>query len=232
MKHELQHLIHWLKRQWVLGSALVALGSFTAPNPLLAQGFAPKLDYAINIGPTSLAVGDINSDGRLDVVTANNYDNSVAVLLGTPGGGFGPKTTLVASSGRLLLADVSGDGQLDIIISRFRAVTLLKSLGNGQFAAAVTYSVGAGVERSVAAGDVNGDGKQDLVTANNDATTISVLLGTGGGAFGSGATYSVPYSPRSLVLYDANQDGRLDIIVATDNQKLFLLPGLSIGVPA
>jgi hypothetical protein len=229
MKHQLQALATRLKRQWVLGSALLLLASLTAPTSLRAQGFASKLDYATDTGPTSLAVGDINSDGRLDAVTANNYDNSVAVLLGTPSGGFGPKTTLAASAGRLLLADVSGDGQLDIIISRFFSVTLLKSLGNGQFAAPATYSVGMGVERSVAAGDVNGDGKQDLVTADNDATTLSVLLGTGGGAFGPRATYGVPYSPQSVVLYDANQDGRLDIIVATDNQKLFMLLGLSTG---
>src|SRR5437867_573543 len=64
-----------------------------------AAGFGPKTDFATGISPFSLAIGDLNGDGKPDLATANYTSSTVSVLLGTGGGSFGPKTDFATGSG-------------------------------------------------------------------------------------------------------------------------------------
>lgn len=205
-------------------------------------GFAPFTAYSTGMGSTAVgvALGDVNGDGRLDIITSNiNYDG-VGVFLGQAGGGFAPVSAYSTgtSSGPIDVAvgDVNGDGRLDIVTANNRSSTVGVLLGqpNGSFLPVATYSTGIGsFPDGVALGDVNGDGRLDIVSNTHSSTTgsgaIGVLLGQASG-FASVITYSTGNGsyPYSVVLGDVNQDGRLDIISAlksTDNVAVLLNTG-------
>src|SRR5204863_2707584 len=81
--------------------------------------------------------------------------------------------------------------------------------GDGTFAAAATYPVGA-APLDVAVGDFDGDGKPDLVTANSHGGTVSVLLNRGDGTFSPAVTSTAGAGPSAIAVADFNGDGRLD----------------------
>ncbi len=106
---------------------LVAL---PAPRPVAAAicagsfGFAPKVGYATRNNPYSLAVADLNGDGRADIAVANDTGNGVSVLLasGSPGS-FAPPVSYPTGSraGSVVAGDLNGDGQLDVVVTAINA---------------------------------------------------------------------------------------------------------------
>jgi hypothetical protein len=203
--------------------------------------FSNRTDYSTGAtsNPNCLAVADVNADGHPDVLTANTGNNTVGVLLGTSAGGFGAVATYAVGplSGphSLAVADVNGDGQLDVLTanSTADAVGVLLGTGQGGFGAAMPYAVGLNSRPfAVAVADVNGDGQLDVLTANSGTGTTGVLLGTGMGSFGPVRTYSTgPTSqPLGLAVADVNGDGHPDLLAATGNAPtVCLLLGTGTG---
>ncbi|MGA9809968.1 MAG: FG-GAP-like repeat-containing protein [Candidatus Sulfotelmatobacter sp.] len=188
--------------------------------------FRPPVTYSSGgQSAVSVAVADVNGDGKLDLLVANqsgenNGDGSVGVLLGNGNGTFRPPVTYdtgdsVTSS--LAVADLKGNGKQDLVVTNSGHATVNVLLGNGDgtFQAAVVYSTGGEIPVSVAVEDVNGDGKPDLIVANWYSGTLGVLLGNGDGTFQAAATYSSGgSSPDSVVAKDVNGDGKLDLVAA------------------
>ncbi len=191
-------------------------------------GFRPPVVYdSGGQWCSSVAVADVNGDGKPDLVVTNLHGETggpVGVLLGNGDGTFQPVVTY-GSGGQadsIAVADVNGDGKADLIVA-FNSTHVEVFLGNGDgtFQTGVPYS--ASGARSVAVADLNHDGKLDLVVAGSDGGNpsvgiVSVLLGIGDGTFQPAVTYDTGVSAggwaNSVAIADFDGDGKPDLVVA------------------
>lgn len=197
-----------------------------------------------------LAMGDLNGDRNLDLVSANNADNDVSIALGDGRGGFTPAPSTFAvgpSPYPLALGDINNDKRPDIIATASAtgplraqqlpasfALTLLLNDGGGSFRR-VELPVRTGQPWFVAVGDVNGDRKPDLVATHHDQSALTVLLGDGTGRFAEAGNSPFDFGRTGLavVLADANRDRRLDVLAATgEGVRLMLGDGRGNFKPA
>jgi hypothetical protein len=149
---------------------------------LLGNGdgtFKPKTDLATGYAPASVAIGDLNGDGRPDLAVANSRAATVSVLLGNGDGSFGSNTDFIAGYYPLAVAigDLDGDGRPDLAVTNegSNSVSALLGDGHGRFESRTHF----GTDNSPYSGtiaDLNGDGRLDLVVANSGSNTVSVLL--------------------------------------------------------
>ncbi len=212
----------WLARPLAaLGLLLATAGTARAQTPTAT--FAPVAAYSTGTGsnPYSIAAADVNGDGRLDLLTSNYSSSTAGVLLGNGNGTFGAVTTYSTGTNSnpysIAVADVNGDGRLDLLTANSNSNTagVLLGNGNGTFGAVTTYSTGTNSNPySIAVADVNGDGKRDLLTANHNSKTAGVLLGNGNGTFGAATTYSTGDYTYNIAVGDVNGDGKLDLLTA------------------
>ena len=202
--------------------------------------------YAVGSTPDSVAVADLNGDGKLDLIIANAGSNTVSVLLGNGAGGFGPATSFNVGTGpaSVTVGDLNGDGKLDLVVastgstpSRCCSATAPAALAlaailpqgrlptrsrsaismataiptwwwgpvsptrflAGYFGAArhrqrsfgaATNTYAGSSPRAATIADVNGDGKLDVIVGSTLAGSIVILLG-GNGAGGFSSTRSI-----------------------------------------
>jgi len=169
--------------------------------------------------PDSIAVGDVDADGNVDlaVATATGID----VLGGTGLGGFSRLTTLtdvglyLGERASLTVGDFNGDGRADVatVDSSGNAVIQWIATATG-FGAPARFATSSS-PIWITSADLNGDGKLDIVTLSGP-DTVSSLLGTGNGAFAAHVDLSIDRTVLfQAVLADLNGDGKLDI-AATD----------------
>jgi hypothetical protein len=200
-------------------SSLLWLGISAVRLSAQSVSFAPAANYAAGTQPYSVAAGDFNGDGKLDLAVANNTSNNVSILLGNGDGTFQAAANYAAGSqpASVAVGDFNGDGKLDLAVANniSNNVSVLLGNGNGTFQTAVNYGAGS-QPKSVAVGDFNGDGKLDLAVANNISNNVSVLLGNGNGTFQTAVNYGAGSQPKSVVVGDFNNDGKLDLAVANN----------------
>jgi hypothetical protein len=195
---------------------------------LLGNGdgtFQRPQNFVAGDGPNSVAVGDFNGDGKLDLVTANYvnvprinlFESDVRVFLGNGDGTFQAAQVYangVLQPSSLAVGDFNGDGVPDLAVAnQDGSVNLLLGNGDGTFQDAQTYLAGLGA-LAIALGDFNRDGFLDLAVANQMG--VSVLLGNGDGTFQAALGYAAGGNPMGVAVADFNGDGYPDLSVANN----------------
>ncbi len=183
-----------------------------------------------------LALGDLNNDGRLDIITGNTSDGDVAVALGDGMAGFtrlsGSPFAVSRGPYPLALGDLDSDGNLDIVVTSTHnqdghsgvGLTLLLGDGKGRFERSLV-PLRTPDPWFVAIGDLNGDRNPDLVTSHWESRELSVLVGMGDGTFTevSDSPFDLGHPTWYLGIADVDGDGDDDVAAASDRGVRLML---------
>lgn len=194
-------------------------GSSSSVSILINQGngtFGPQTAYPLN-GAHTVAVADLNADGALDLAITDGIggpNSSVHILRGNGNGTFQAQVTYPTgyySAEKLALADMNGDGQLDLVMTLSGRVGIMLN-SNGTFPTSAHTFLGLALY-AIAAADMNQDGRMDvlLATGNN---TLLLMIGNGNGTLQAPISHNVNYSPQQVLAADFSLDGRPDMASA------------------
>lgn len=199
-----------LTRKIARSCALIALSVAFSSAFLFAQ-FEQRSVRQYPEEALSLAIGDFNGDGKLDIVIVNG---EVTVLLGNGDGTFqAPRNYSFSGLGYwVATGDFNGDGKLDLLVNTWtNSVVVLLGNGDGTFQPPIASSTTAQAV-FVTVGDFNNDHKLDVAII--DPPYISVLLGNGDGTFQAPSDNdSFPVFPAEIAVGDLNNDRLLDVVV-------------------
>ena len=210
---------------------------------LLGNGdgtFKPAVEYdsGSNV-TTSVAVGDFNGDGILDLAIVNQTSRSdtspfpaeLDLLLGNGDGTFRAGMSYIFGFvGRSVTAgDFNADGRLDLVVVTASSTFILLGNGDGTFGTPTDIGGGRGLIGIVAA-DLNHDGKLDMAVTNYTGNTVDVFLGNGDGTFKPSGDYPTGYGPETVAIGDFDKDGNLDLVVANAGSAATATGGTTVSV--
>lgn len=214
------------------GAMRFVFGLMSAATQMLHShlGFSPPASYASGEGVLSIAVGDVDGDGDLDLVTANYTARNLAVLRNHGNGTFADAVLYDAGGlpRAVALADVDGDGDADILVGD-GGVSVLLNQGGGTFAASAAVAGLSGPADCLALTNLSGPEKRDLAVSGFAALSgvfgqiVATGVNTGGGGYHQAARFAVGGTVESgsesrgaqlLAAGDFNGDGIGDAAVA------------------
>ncbi len=175
------------------------------------------LDLAL---PVDVAVDFLDSDAFPDVMTANHFDDQVAVALGSMNGLQAPQLVTVGDAPTSIVSGLfNNDAFVDMVVANQDSDDLSVLLGNndGTFQAPTSIALSANDKpATVVAGLLNGDAFLDLVVTLEGAGAVKTLLGNGDGTFQSPVSTATSGLPREITLADIDGDTILDALVGID----------------
>lgn len=182
----------------------------------------------------SLALGDMNGNGRLDIITGNSALDSVSVLLNAGNGAFEPPVTTQVGNYPLdvHVYDVNGNGTLDLVFLSTRdpqapldaadpRIVRWFGKGDGTFDTFRRFATGPG-PTALAMADINGNGRLDAVTVHPGDNSIYLLGGSSNGDFAAAVRLHIGQRPIYVSPADINRNGRADLIVPLAGGSIIL----------
>lgn len=179
----------------------------------------PALYFATGMGAHGLVSGDLNGDGRPDLVTADA--GSISVLIsGAPQTCARVDLSSGIGASGLVAGDFNADGAIDLATTNEdNTLSVLTSDGRGGFKPKRTYPLGS-LSQNLAVGDLDADSRPDLVASNFVESTVTLYYNRGDGTFLSGRNLGVGPHPRWVEVADVDGDGRLDLVTANYNDAI------------
>ena len=192
--------------------------------------FLPAGDFNTGNYPVSVAVSDLNQDGRPDLITANALSNNISILQNNGSGGnfsFVAHTEWNAGKGprSIAVGDLNGDGKPDIVVANFNngdsgTVSVFRNTSqNGIISFDTATNIQTGnATLDVAIADINGDGRPDIIATSGNSAIFSIFRNT---SIGSG---TLTFAPKldyfsfnhsdHMTIADLDNDGKPDIIIS------------------
>ncbi len=203
------------------------------PRTIDPSAFDTPLKFSPGDGPIATRVADLDGDGRPDLAVANFYGNTVSIYRNSGTGGvanvFSPKIDLSTGSNPfdLHLADIDGDGQLDIVVlnlndDNISVMRNLSSPGSISFAAQKSFYANFQPHNG-AVGDVDGDGRPEVIITSFENGDIVVLRNTSSPGDIDFEEFRHIYATgpgaHGVGIQDLDSDGRADVVVASHSQS-------------
>jgi len=193
----------------------------------------PAISLGLSAFNHSMAVGDFNGDGKLDIAVTSNQSNVVSILLGNGDGTFAPPAPLTLPNVNkplsVAVGDFDGDGKLDLALADGNTLLVVPGLGDGSFGTPLDL-LQKDSPGYVTVADFNRDGIPDLAFTSLTGKKITIRLGTSDGKFGgTSSSRDVPSTAQFIVAADLNGDGKLDLAVPLDGSLFSVFPGNGDG---
>jgi hypothetical protein len=168
--------------------------------------------------PESVALADLDLDGRIDIATVNfDYGRETVSVFLNQGESFAPAVTFPAAYYAMAIAagDLDGDGYPELATANVAQsfVSVFTNRGDGSFAASLEVPAGNGAA-AVTIADLDGNGAADILVTRREADVVSVILNRRGARFAPPLDVPAGDSPRSIGAFDLDGDGDLEILTA------------------
>jgi hypothetical protein len=210
-------------------SAKPFITTFNSTQTIDANSFSVCTDYTTGGSTVGIAAGDLDGDGKPDLVVAGYGYGSISVYPNTSSGGaisFGAKTDYASGTwaDKVIITDIDGDGKPDVAVVNGLASTIsifrnTSTLGSISFAAKVDLITGS-TPFDLTFADFDGDGKPDLAATNAGSNTVSVFLNTssiGTISFAAKSDFSAGTYTWGIAAGDIDGDGKPDIVAVNRN---------------
>jgi len=208
--------------------------------------FAPRVDVPTGIGPLHVSCGDLDGDGKPELIVTSSDENSISIFPNNSSPGnfsFGTKIkyTQFGRPQQSTLSDFDGDGKLDIAVvaygGQFIVYKNTSTIGSISFTIIGTYGTYS-FPTEIRSADMNGDGKPDIVIFSEGMHSISVFKNTttsAGMSFGLEVYYTTADNYGEVEIGDYNGDGKNDMVTGAGRTGIGIVTnkvGIAKTIPA